>query len=301
MLIDFHYHYAPLYRGPQDNKPVTWEEGIARFVEQGTDKVVMLGGTGAGTPESAFSPNHLYYSGTSIRDEVLKAQEYPDRIIPFGCMDVRWMGNRPDADFGPLLDWFQEHGCRGIGEVTANVPIDDPRTVNMFRQIGARGIPALIHNVGYHFGTYGLQDYPGAPGLARLLREAPDTIVVGHGQGFWAEIGAGLTMEEKMRYPQGPIEEEGALPKLLREYPNLYGDISAGSGHNALSRDPEYGVAFINEFQDRLVYGTDQSFGRPELVMPHRAFLKGLVAEGKIGAEVYEKIAWKNAARLLKL
>ena len=181
------------------------------------------------------------------------------------------------------------------------MPIDDQRTVNMFRQIGARGLPVVIHNVGYLFGTYGLQDYPGAPGLARLLREAPETVVVGHGQGFWAEIGSGLTMEEKMRYPQGPIEGEGALPQLLREYPNLYGDISAGSGHNALSRDPEFGIAFINEFQDRLLFGTDQSFGRPELVMPHQAFLRGLVEEGKISAEVFDKIAWKNAARLLRL
>jgi len=49
------------------------------------------------------------------------------------------------------------------------------------------------------------------------------------------------------------------------------------------------------------LFGTDQSFGRPELVMPHQGFLKGLVAEGKISGEVYEKIAWKNATRLLGL
>ncbi len=302
MLIDFHYHTGQPSIEPEAlANPITWEQGIARFVAQGVDKVVLLGGTGAGTPESTFNANFLYYPGTSLRDEVLKAKDYRDRIIPFGNLDVRWMGNRPDADFGPLLDWFQEQSCLGIGEVTSNVPIDDPRTVNMFRQIGARGMPAVIHNVGYLHGTYGLQDYPGAPGLARLLREAPDTIVVGHGQGFWAEMGSGLTMVEKMGYPKGPLQGEGALPKLLREYPNLYGDISAGSGHNALSRDPEYGVAFINEFQDRLLFGTDQSFGRPELVMPHQEFLKGLLAEGKITLGVFDKIAWRNATRLLGL
>lgn len=302
MLIDFHYHSGQRSTEPEDlASPITWEQGIARFVAQGVDRVVMLGGTAAGTPESTLNAHFLYYPGTSIRDEVLKAREYPDRIIPFGNLDVRWMGNKPDADFGPLLDWFQEHGCLGIGEITSNVPIDDPRTVNMFRQIGARGLPTLIHNVGYIHGTYGLQDHPGAPGLARLLREAPDSIVIGHGQGFWAEIGSGLTMEDKMRYPGGPIEEEGALPKLLRQYPNLYGDISAGSGHNALSRDPEYGVAFVNEFQDRLLFGTDESFGRPELRMPHHDFLKGLLAEGKIQQDAFDKITWRNAARLLRL
>jgi predicted TIM-barrel fold metal-dependent hydrolase len=300
VIIDFHYHSGQRSIEPEDlANPITWEQGIARFVEQGVDKVVMLGGSGVGTPECTFNAHFLYYPGMSLREEVLKAKEYPDRIIPFGCMDVRWMGNRPDADFSPLLDWFQEQGCRGIGEVTSNVPIDDPRTVNMFRQCGQRGLPVLIHNVGYLHGTYGLQDYPGAPGLERLLREAPQTIIIGHGQGFWAEIGAGLTMEEKMRYPQGPLKGEGALPRLLRTYPNLYGDISAGSGHNALTRDPEYGIAFLNEFQDRLLFGTDESFGRPELRMPHQAFLGGLLEEGKISQEVYDKITHRNALRVL--
>ncbi|NPV09884.1 MAG: amidohydrolase family protein [Anaerolineae bacterium] len=302
MLIDFHYHSGQRSIKPEDlANPITWEEGIARFVERGVDKVVMLAGSAAGTPESTFNAHFLYYPGTSIRDQVLKAKEYPDRIIPFGNLDVRWMGNEPDADFGPLLDWFQEQGCLGIGEITSNVPIDDPRTVNMFRQIGDRGLPALIHNVGYLPGTYGLQDHPGAIGLARLLREAPQTTVIGHGQGFWAEIGAGLTVEEKMRYPKGPIAEEGALPRLLRQYPNLYGDISAGSGHNALSRDPDYGVRFINEFQDRLLFGTDESFGRPELRMPHHDFLKELLSQGKITREAFEKITYKNALRVLGL
>ncbi len=40
--------------------------------------------------------------------------------------------------------------------------------------------------------------------------------------------------------------------ELLRKYPNLYADLSALSGANAILRDPEYGVKFLDEFQDRL-------------------------------------------------
>ena len=143
VIIDFHYHSGQRSIEPEDlANPITWSR--ARPLRgAGVDKVVMLGGSGVGTPECTFNAHFLYYPGMSLREEVLKAKEYPDRIIPFGCMDVRWMGNRPDADFSPLLDWFQEQGCRGIGEVTSNVPIDDPRTVNMFRQCGQRGLPVL--------------------------------------------------------------------------------------------------------------------------------------------------------------
>ena len=51
--------------------------------------------------------------------------------------------------------------------------------------------------------------------------------------------------------------EGGAVVRLFRQYPNLYGDLSAGSGYNAISRDPEFGYAFMDEFQDRLLFGTD--------------------------------------------
>ncbi|MEI8345181.1 MAG: hypothetical protein WCG06_03820, partial [Candidatus Omnitrophota bacterium] len=53
-----------------------------------------------------------------------------------------------------------------------------------------------------------------------------------------------------------PITDEGRVPQLMRKYTNLYGDLSAGSGCNALKRDRKYAVKFLNEFQDRLMFGT---------------------------------------------
>lgn len=44
---------------------------------------------------------------------------------------------------------------------------------------------------------------------------------------------------------------------MLNRYPNLYCDISAGSGANALKRDMENARAFLLEFQDRILYGRD--------------------------------------------
>ena len=39
-------------------------------------------------------------------------------------------------------------------------------------------------------------------------------------------------------YPTGPVVRVGLTDRLLEEYPNIYGDISAGSGLGALTRDP---------------------------------------------------------------
>jgi uncharacterized protein len=298
LIIDFHTHVGDLRARPNpDQEPVTWGNLIARLDAEGIDKAVLL--PLFPSPENYICPGAITVGGMDIRDQVLEAERRSTRIIPFGNLDPRWLGNSPNADFSPMLHWFKEHGCRGIGEITANVACDDPRTVNMFRQCGQAGLPVLIHNVGFLPGTYGLQDDPGMPRLETLLRQAPGTNIFGHGQGFWAEIGAGITAEEKMRYPEGPIGAEGALPRLLRRCPNLYCDISAGSGHNAITRDAEFGLHFLEEFQDRIVFGTDVCYGGKRGRMPHLDTLRSLLSEGAIGPEIYAKVTSGNALRLL--
>jgi predicted TIM-barrel fold metal-dependent hydrolase len=86
---------------------------------------------------------------------------------------------------------------------------------------------------------------------------------------------------------------------LFERYPNLYGDLSAGSGHNAVSRDPEFGYAFLESFQDRLLFGTDISSVKVQA--PLRDFLVQAVEGGHISREAFEKVSWRNANRLLKL
>ena len=48
-----------------------------------------------------------------------------------------------------------------------------------------------------------------------------------------------------------------AIDTLMNKYPNLYGDLSAGSGANAISRDKKFGRAFLIRCADRLMFGTD--------------------------------------------
>ena len=297
MIIDIHTHVADI-RTPamMDRAPVTFENLIARLDEEGIDKAVLLplGNTAESTPLP-----FIFSEYPDVVSLLREGARHPNRLILFGCFDPRMGGNKADTDFSWILDRFIEMGCVGIGEVTPNLQADDPRVVNMFRQCGKKNLPLIIHGNAVGAGSYGLTDIPGSPHLARLLAAAPEATVIGHGPGFWAEIGGGLTLEQKALYPQGTYSDEGSLWRLLRTYPNLYADISANSGRNAIARNEEAGIRFLNEFQDKVLFGSDVCFGDAQGRMPHLAILRGMLAKGQISRTVFDKITVGNALKVM--
>jgi len=298
VIIDMHAHIGDLRSpGDQERLPVTVETLIERLDAEGIDKAAVL--PWPPCPE-AVAFRGLFAPEPDIVGQVRAASRRGDRLIPFGNADPRWGGNSPRTDFSWLLERFVEMGCVGMGEVSANITFDDPRVINLFRQCGQWLLPVTIESTGPGEGHYGFIDEVGSPHLERLLQAAPDTIVIGHGPGFWADIAGGLTTAEKSGYPKGPVAEEGSVPRLLRTYANLYADISAGSGYNALTRDLAYGARFVDEFQDKLLFGTDVCFGGPEAHSPHLGYLRGLLADGHIGQQAFDKIASRNARVVMK-
>jgi len=89
------------------------------------------------------------------------------------------------------------------------------------------------------------------------------------------------------------------VPWMFRRHPNMHGDLSAGSGFNALKRNPEYAARFLEEFQDRLYFGTDICSADADL--PLAAFLLDLLERGRLSQSAFDKIARGNALRLLGL
>ena len=218
------------------------------------------------------------------------------RLLPFCNIDPRAMNNAPDSPLGDWLAHYKARGCKGIGEVMANLPVSDPRYQNLFRHAEALGLPINIDMTGHLGKYYGLYDDPGMPQFEATLARFPKLIFLGHGPAFWAEIAALRTPDDRKSYPHYPVEAEGAVPRLMRQYPSLYGDLSAGSGCNALTRDPAYAARFLNEFQDRLLFGTDLCSAGAGLPLPK--FLLDLRTKGILDEAAFEKIAWKNAVRL---
>jgi uncharacterized protein len=291
MFIDIHVHTRTGEIPPRRGKPAyaTPEQLLERYDKIGVEQAVLLPGVGT---ECAYAPQS--------NQEVLEiCRRHPGRFIPFCNVDPRSMTNSEDAPLGELLEFYRERGCKGIGEITANLPLLDARVQNLFRHAERAALPLTFHMGAQIGGLYGLYDEPGLPQLDYSLGRFPNLVFLGHSQTFWAEIGRLEKPADRYGYPAGRIVEEGVVPGLLRRHPNLYGDLSAGSGNNALQRDPEHAVRFLNEFQDRLLFGTD--ICAPDTPTPLVDFLLDLRQSGRIGETVFQKVARENARRLLEL
>lgn len=286
-MIDIHTHLGRLLR---EDIPVTVEELIENMDRWGVEKAVVL-------PLDATPEGSTFWFTT---EQVLKVyKRYPDRIIPFCKLDPRQINNSPNTDFTWILQEYKDLGCKGVGEITANLYVDDPMVLNLFAQCGELDMPVLFHLVDRIGAPYGLVDDIYLPRLEKALKELPKTIFIGHAMSFWAEISADVSEETRGGYPKGPITKPGRLQELLRKYDNLYGDLSAGSGFNAITRDPEYGYKFLEEFQDKLLFGTDFCHHNQEV--PIVDYIKNALREEKISQTAYEKITRLNAEKLLKL
>ena len=96
---------------------------------------------------------------------------------------------------------------------------------------------------------------------------------------------------DKETYPEGPVLPGGKLVAMMRQYPNLFCDLSARSAWNALNRDHAFSREFLIEFQDRVLYARD-SFDTV-----HRELLDSLGLEAVVLAKIYAG----NALRLVPL
>ena len=83
------------------------------------------------------------------------------------------------------------------------------------------------------------------------------------------------------------------------EADNLYGDLSANSAGQAIMRDPEFGLTFLEKYADRLFFATDMV--NSDMVFPLGAWLDEQAAKGKLSKEAYEKICRGNAQRVFGL
>ena len=218
------------------------------------------------------------------------AERAPGKFILGYAPDPR----RPEA-IDQLKAAIDIYGVRVYGELKVRMMLDNPDALRMFRFCGENGLPVTVH-LDYEFSTgatYPRRNYwygGGIEALGRALKACPETIFLGHAPGFWAHI-SGDGKYDKEAYPTGPVLPGGRLISLLRECPNLYCDLSAGSGCNAMTRDPEFARSFLIEFQDRVLYARDYFDN------VHQDFLNS----AHLPQTVLDKIYSGNALRLVPL
>lgn len=291
--IDMHVHpHFP--GGPERLRGGTWpapEEVRSAYERLNIEKGVIM---------SCYAPEHMHDPITS-RDAESMFQRYPETFAGWFCaIDPRMCTNSPQSNLSYYLDFFRERGAVGAGELQANMYIDDPRMLNLLSHCEKCNMPVTIH-FGKPGGVCGVADDLGLPRLEKVLASFPKLRILGHAMAFWSELSADVTSETREQYPCGPVIPEGRLPMLLRKYPNLLCDISAGSGLNALTRDPEYTFRFIEEFYERIYFATDisspQTIGQTAVKLC--AFLDQGYQDGNISLTAYRAICRENALALL--
>ncbi len=235
------------------------------------------------SPESSSYP---------LTTDFVLAQTRPhrDRLIPFCSVDPRTSYSGGLRGLVDMLKKYVDQGAKGFGEHKPGVHVDDPRNMTIYAACGELQLPLL-----FHLDNQRNLDAPGLPGLENALRQHPTTQFIGHGPGWWASISGSVTAADLARYPDGPVAPGGAIDALMDKYPNLHGDLSAGSGAQAIERDLEFGRAFLARRADRLMFGTD--FLAPGQKVPQLALFRKL----QLAADVEAKIFRDNARTLLRL
>jgi len=232
----------------------------------------------------------------------------PGRFTWFNSYDV----TKPDAE--QALTQAVKAGAQGFGEMKFHVAADGPELRRMYALAADLGVPILIHFQEVdHFDGEGAWSTGYAKTFASMLRAYPKTTFIGHADAFWANVSADYHNEAA--YPSGPIARGGLTDKWLGDYPNLFGDLSANSGNNALSRDPSFTADFLKRHQDKLFFGSDCSCtdghgaGISQANNPAAARLAGkcvaretlTVLKRSSSDEVFRKIVWGNVHKLLRI
>ncbi len=284
MIIDIHNH--------ADYHGYTVEKVIENMDKNGIDITCLLSWE---CPELEYHPatKRSFSPFSKMPVPFKRCVEYkekaPDRFLLGFCPDPR----EPDAieRLRAVTDLYDISIC---GELKLRMMYDNPDAIRLYRVCGELGLPVLMH-FDYEYQIPSGHPWPNywyggdIDTLERVLKLCPETNFIGHAPGFWAHI----SNDEQYKvtpYPEGAVIPGGRIEQLLEKYPNLYCDISAGSGYNALNRDWGFAKAFLTKWQDRIL------FARDYFDNVHQEFLEKIEIPDTVKKKIYED----NARKILR-
>lgn len=247
---------------------------------------------------------------TAVSDQERAKEEMEKRAKHF-ARSVTGDPAQPDA-----ARVFQEalrNGAVSIGELKFHLALDSPEMRRVYDIAAEMQAPVMIHIQNFPHFPGELPYNTGYPQFDKILRAYPKTNFIGHADLFWAHISADVPTDRG--YPSGPIKPGGLTDRWLSDFPNLYADMSANSGNNALSRDPDFSREFIARHKSKLIFGSDCSCsdgkgaGVSQANNPEARRLEGkCVARATLGLlkglttpEIFRKVTWENGTRLFKV
>ena len=249
-IIDIHQHTN--YGGKRDS-------AFLQVLAGRTDEQLRIHQRGMGVTKSILLPagrpvkNEATHAGRSnglegtctSNDACMElAKRFPNEFA-FGANEVS------DLDDAPaVVEKYLKLGACIIGEQKFGVECDSAAMQRLYQLAEAYHVPILMH---WQVASYNY----GFERFHRMLEKYPRVNFIGHAQTWWANIMQGYVDNPKALYPTGPVTPGGLTDRYLKDYPNMFADLSAGSGETAFKRDPDHARAFITRHQDKLLYGSD--------------------------------------------
>jgi len=201
----------------------------------------------------------------------------------------------PDVEGATLvIEQYLKLGAVMIAEQKFGVECDSPEMQKIYQLAQAYRVPVLMH---WQFGRYN----HGFERFYQMLEKYPRVNFIGHAQTWWANIDRNYS-DPTVLYPKtSPVTPDGLTDRYLSDYPNMFGDLSAGSGLNALTRDEAFTRDFLTRHQNKLLYGSDcnDHVGSGEKCQGAQtiAVLRRLSAT----RQIERKLLYGNAKRLFRL
>jgi len=278
-LIDIHQHLNYKNRGDEDFIAHQNRMGITR-------SVLLPAGSYLDVDSTHFGESNGLAANISVTEAAYQlTQKHSDKFVYF-CCEV------PDTEGAiKTMEGWLKKGAVGIGEMKFNIDCDSAPMIRVYELADEYQVPVLIH---FQHGMYN----HGFDRFHKILERFPKVNFIGHAQTWWGNIDA--AHKQEVMYPDTKVTPGGLTDRYLADYPNIYGDLSAGSGKNALARDPVHATAFLERHQDKLCLGTDcpdvEGEGETCTGVNQIANLKTFAPDPKI----LEKIFSLNARRIIR-
>jgi predicted TIM-barrel fold metal-dependent hydrolase len=278
-----------------------------------------------------INPGYWDYKHLPVEAAYKAYQKYPSRIIPFyapdphqkqanellaswflkgirGCGELKATLNWKSTEIESLLKVVSKYKMPLVFHMEESRYYDIPYSNAIFDKVLFYGLRTektiykapkyilqlLVNNYSPLKNRSKSGFFPGYmldfASLESTLKDYPNINFVAHGLMFWKFLSADA---DKFvgDLPKGPMNGEGLIWRLLREYPNLYADISGPSGINAMTRDPQTTKLFLSTFEDKILYATDN------FMKGQREFINSL----NLAKTTCSKIYGENACKIMCL
>lgn len=281
-IIDIHQHTA--YSGRSDDQLLTHQRamGITMTILLPSGRPLHYGSTYYGVG------NGLQAEATGNEACYALAQKYRGEFVA-GVNEV--------PDFPEAIHEIEKYlklGAPVIGEQKFGIECDSAQMQKIYLLAEQYKVPVLMH---WQHGMYNR----GLERFHHMLEKYPNVNFIGHAQTWWANVDRNHT-DQNVLYPKTKVTPGGITDRLLSDYPNMFGDISAGSGLNSMLRDEEHARQFLKRHQDKLLFGSDCSdvVGHGEKCLGSR-IIETIRRLSDGSKDVERKILYGNAKRIFRL